>query len=59
MPRWWHSSTSYLGFSRWYETNSSELVSLKSLMGKTLLKTPWSPESSRCSGAASAWRNLS
>ena len=47
MPRWRHSSTSYFGFSRLYETNSSELVSVKSLIGKTLLKTPCRPMSSR------------
>src|SRR5215831_15043702 len=28
-------------------------------MGKTDLKTPWSPTSSRLSGATSAWRNFS
>ena len=59
MPRARHSSTSYFGFSRLYETNSSELVSEKSLIGKTLLKTPWSPMSSRLSSGISIWRNLS
>jgi hypothetical protein len=59
MPRARHSSTSYLGFSRLYETNSSDEVSEKSLIGKTLLNTPCRPVSSRCSGGTSSCRNLS
>ena len=38
MPRWRHSSTSYFGLSRLYETNSSDEVSEKSLIGKTALE---------------------
>ncbi len=40
MPRWRHSSTSYFGLSSVYDTNSSDDVSEKSLIGNTLLKTP-------------------
>ena len=59
MPRWRHSSTSYFGFSRLYETKTSSLVPLKSLIGKTLRKTPCRPISSRSCGGTSDCRNLS
>src|SRR4029078_6929136 len=58
MPRWRHSSTSYLGLSRVYETNSSDDVSEKSLIGNTLLKTPCRPTSSRLSSGTSFCKNF-
>src|SRR5437867_5584559 len=59
IPRWWHSSTSYLGSESVKLTNSSEAVSLKSLIGKTDLKTACTPWSLRASGATSFCRNSS
>src|SRR5438093_6207002 len=59
IPRWWHSSTSYLGSESVKLTNSREAVSLKSLIGKTDLKTACRPWSLRASGATSFCRNSS
>jgi len=52
-------STSYLGVPSSYETNSSDAVSLKSLIGNTDLKTACRPTSARSSVETPTWRKSS
>ena len=42
-----------------YSTNSREQFSLRSVIGKTLLKTDWRPASSRSPGSTLIWRKRS
>src|SRR5215831_13718040 len=59
MPRCRHSWTSYFGSSSTYPTNSSEAVSLKSLIGKIELNTACRPVFSRFSGSTCVCRKRS
>src|SRR5208282_6526691 len=59
MPRWRHSSMSYLGASYSYLTNSRCAVSAKSLIGNTDLNTACKPSFGRAPFGASLRRNWS